>query len=135
MVIAWLAGLLFGAGLMISQMVNPALVLGFLNVTGHWDPTLIFVMIGAILVFGCGYWLLVRRMKRPLLARHFEIPTRRDIDWKLMIGAALFGIGWGLVGICPGPAITSIASGATPVLLFVVAMLGGMYLANQINKR
>lgn len=135
MVIAWLAGLLFGAGLIISQMVNPALVLGFLNVTGDWDPTLIFVMVGALLVFGCGYWLLVRRMKHPVLARHFDIPSRRDIDWRLILGAAVFGIGWGLVGICPGPAITSIASGSTPVLLFVIAMLGGMYLANQMNKR
>ncbi|MFM2484258.1 DUF6691 family protein [Celerinatantimonas yamalensis] len=134
MVIAWLVGLLFGAGLVISQMVDPQRVIGFLHVTHDWDPTLLFVMGGALVVFSTGYWVLVRRMKKPLLALHFELPTRRDFDWQLIVGAALFGVGWGLVGICPGPAITSISSAATPLLLFVIAMLSGMWLANQVRR-
>ncbi|MFM2480045.1 DUF6691 family protein [Celerinatantimonas sp. YJH-8] len=135
MVIAWISGLIFGLGLIIAQMVDPAKVLGFLTINSQWDPTLLFVMIGALLVFSIGYWGWVRRLKQPLLARHFELPTNRQLDGKLILGAALFGIGWGLVGICPGPAITSIASGAWPLLVFVLAMLAGMYIANQIKRR
>lgn len=134
MVIAWVSGILFGLGLLISQMVDPARVLGFLTINSHWDPTLVFVMLGALIVFGLGYWIFIRRMKQPLLAKHFELPTAKSIDLRLLFGAALFGVGWGLVGICPGPAITSIASGAWPLLTFVLAMLAGMYLGNQIRR-
>lgn len=119
-----LCGLIFGAGLAISGMVNPAKVLGFLDVTGQWDPSLLLVMGGGVAVFAAGF-LLVKRSSRPLLAAKFEIPTRRDIDPKLVIGAALFGIGWGLAGFCPGPALTSLAFGLTKVYVFATAMVAG----------
>ncbi len=119
-----LCGLIFGAGLAVSGMVNPAKVLGFLDVTGQWDPSLLLVMGGGVAVFAAGF-LLVKRSSRPLLAAKFEIPTRRDIDPKLVIGAALFGIGWGLAGFCPGPALTSLAFGLTKVYVFATAMVAG----------
>ena len=119
-----LCGLIFGAGLAVSGMVNPAKVLGFLDVTGQWDPSLLLVMAGGVAVFAAGF-LLVKRSSRPLLAAKFEIPTRRDIDPKLVIGAALFGIGWGLAGFCPGPALTSLAFGLTKVYVFAAAMVLG----------
>lgn len=119
-----LCGLIFGAGLAVSGMVNPAKVLGFLDVTGQWDPSLLLVMAGGVGVFALGF-LLVKRSGRPLMAAKFEIPTRRDIDPKLVIGAALFGIGWGLAGFCPGPALTGLAFGLTKVYVFVAAMVAG----------
>ena len=119
-----LCGLIFGAGLAISGMVNPAKVLGFLDITGHWDPSLLLVMGGGLAVFGIGYRL-ARRAGKPAFAEKFEIPTRRDIDPKLVTGAALFGIGWGLAGFCPGPALTSLAFGLPKVYVFVAAMAVG----------
>jgi uncharacterized membrane protein YedE/YeeE len=119
-----LCGLLFGAGLAISGMVNPAKVIGFLDVTGRWDPSLILVMAGGVGVFGAGF-LLVKRLGKPLFAGTFEIPTRRDIDPRLIAGATLFGIGWGLAGLCPGPALTSLAFGLAKVYVFVAAMVAG----------
>lgn len=119
-----LCGLIFGAGLAVSGMVNPAKVLGFLDVTGQWDPSLLLVMGSGVAVFAAGF-LLVKRSARPLLAAKFDIPTRRDIDPKLIIGAVLFGIGWGLAGFCPGPALTSLAFGLTKVYVFVAAMVAG----------
>ena len=99
-------------------MVNPAKVLGFLDVTGQWDPSLILVMGGGVAVFAAGF-LLVKRTARPVFAAKFEIPTRRDIDPRLVAGAVLFGIGWGLAGFCPGPALTSLAFGITKVYVAV----------------
>ena len=119
-----LCGLLFGTGLAISGMVNPAKVLGFLDITGRWDPSLIFVMAGGVAVFAVGFRLATRRAG-PLFAQKFEIPTRRDIDPKLVAGAVLFGIGWGLAGLCPGPALTGLAFGFTKVYAFVAAMVAG----------
>ncbi len=119
-----LCGLIFGAGLAISGMVNPAKVLGFLDVTGQWDPSLILVMGGGVAVFAAGF-LLVKRTARPVFAAKFEIPTRRDIDPRLVAGAVLFGIGWGLAGFCPGPALTSLAFGITKVYVFLAAMVAG----------
>lgn len=119
-----LCGLIFGAGLAISGMVNPAKVLGFLDVTGQWDPSLILVMGGGVAVFAAGF-LLVKRTARPVFAAKFEIPTRRDIDPRLVAGAVLFGIGWGLAGFCPGPALTSLAFGITKVFVFLAAMVAG----------
>ncbi|MGE0668037.1 MAG: DUF6691 family protein [Sphingomonadales bacterium] len=121
---ALLCGLLFGVGLAVSGMVNPAKVLGFLDITGRWDPSLIFVMAGGVVVFAIGFRLATRRAG-PLFAAKFEIPTRRDIDSKLVAGAALFGIGWGLAGFCPGPALTGLAFGMTEVYVFVAAMVAG----------
>jgi len=120
-----LAGVLFGVGLALAGMTQPARVIGFLDVTRHWDPTLMFVMVGGILVHTVGYRLATRRAT-PLLAARFLLPTRRDLDARLLGGAALFGVGWGLGGFCPGPGITSLVTGQLPVIAFVLAMLVGL---------
>ncbi|SFM17018.1 YeeE/YedE family protein [Methylobacterium pseudosasicola] len=121
------AGFTFGLGLALSGMLDPARVRGFLDVAGAWDPSLIFVLGGAVTVSGLGY-LLSRRLAGPVLDARFDLPTRRRIDAPLLLGAALFGIGWGLSGFCPGPAVAALSTGAIPVLVFVVAMLIGMAL-------
>jgi uncharacterized membrane protein YedE/YeeE len=120
-------GLLFGAGLALSGMINPARVLGFLDVAGAWDPTLAIVFAGALLPSTLSY-AIVRRMKRPVMADEFCIPQNRTIERRLLAGAAMFGIGWGLVGLCPGPAIAGMVLGKWEVWLFVVAMIAGMWL-------
>lgn len=122
---AFAAGLLFGLGLIVSQMVNPAKVLGFLDIFGAWDPSLALVMGGAVAVSALGY-VVARRRGVPVLAPRLEIPTRRDLDPRLIGGAALFGIGWGLVGLCPGPALIGLTFGPWPVFVFVAAMIVGM---------
>lgn len=131
MIIAFLCGLLFGIGLVVSQMVDPTRVIGFLNITGDWDPTLAFVMAGALLVFGSGYWLIIRKREKPVMARKFEISANRKLDARLMVGAALFGIGWGLAGICPGPAMVNLTTGVLSMALFVIAMLVGLNVARH----
>ncbi len=118
-------GLLFGWGLMIAGMTDPAKVLGFLDLAGAWDPSLAFVMGGAIAV-GVFAFAAARKRTTSLLGGALHLPTSRDIDWRLVIGALLFGAGWGLAGFCPGPAIVSMAAGQPKALLFVVAMLAGM---------
>jgi uncharacterized membrane protein YedE/YeeE len=120
-----LAGLLFGAGLAVSDMINPARVLAFLDVAGAWDPSLAFVMAGALLPSGLAY-LVVRRMERPLMAAEFRIPQNRIVDRRLLGGAALFGIGWGMVGLCPGPAVAALGLGLWQPWLFGAAMAAGM---------
>ena len=120
-----LAGLLFGAGLAISQMINPAKVLAFLDLAGAWDPSLAFVMLGAVVVTALGYRFVLRQPK-PLLDDKFSMPTRTDVDGRLVIGAAIFGVGWGLGGYCPGPAIASIGFGAMETVVFVIFMAIGM---------
>lgn len=120
------AGLLFGAGLLISGMAQPAKVVGFLDVLGGWDPSLAFVMMGAIAVHFLAYRL-VPRLPKPVWGARWGIPSRRDIDTRLVAGAALFGAGWGLAGYCPGPALTTLATGASTTLLFTGAMLLGMW--------
>ncbi len=122
---AFVSGLLFGLGLIVSQMVNPAKVLGFLDIFGAWDPSLALVMGGAVAVSALGT-LLAKRRGVPVLAPRLEIPTRRDLDPRLIRGAALFGIGWGLVGLCPGPALTALPFGPWQVFAFVAAMIAGM---------
>ena len=122
-----LAGLIFGAGLALSDMVNPARVQSFLDVAGDWDPALAFVMGAALVPSGIGY-LARRRMDRPLLQARFYLPESRIVDRPLLLGAALFGIGWGLVGFCPGPALAGLVLGAWQPSLFVLAMLAGMAL-------
>jgi uncharacterized membrane protein YedE/YeeE len=122
-----IAGVVFGAGLALSDMVNPARVQAFLDVAGAWDPTLIFVM-GAALVPSAIAYLIRRRMTRPLLGERFSIPENRTLDRPLLAGAAMFGIGWGLVGFCPGPAVAGLVLGAWQPWLFVGAMLAGMAL-------
>ena len=122
---ALLSGLVFGFGLVISGMTQPAKILGFLDIFGVWDPTLAFVMGAALAVSLPGFYF-ARRRERPLLTARFRWPTRSEIDAPLIGGAALFGIGWGLVGLCPGPAIVNLATFLPQILVFVVAMGAGM---------
>lgn len=121
------AGILFGAGLALSGMVNPARVLGFLDLAGAWDATLAFVMGSAVVASALGY-MLARRRRAPLFGTSFLIPENRRLDSQLIGGAALFGIGWGLAGFCPGPAIAGLVYGLWQSWLFVAAMLAGMWL-------
>ena len=128
--LALATGVVFGAGLLLSGMTQPAKVVNFLDVMGAWDPSLAFVMGGAIAVHFLAYRL-VPHLPKPVWAPVWAIPARRDIDVRLLLGAALFGAGWGLGGYCPGPALTSVVAGASSTLLFTGAMLGGMW-ANRI---
>ena len=127
LLVSFASGIVFAFGLGISGMTRPIKVIGFLDFAGKWDASLAFVMIGAIAVYFIAYRL-VRRRTAPLLAGKFSVPERKDIDLNLIVGAAIFGAGWGLGGFCPGPAITSLASGAAPVAVFVLAMAAGIYL-------
>ncbi len=124
---SFVSGLIFALGLGISGMTQPAKVTAFLDLFGNWDPSLACVMIGAITVHAVLYHL-IRRRSSPLFAVTFSVPTPTAIDPRLIGGAALFGIGWGLGGFCPGPAVTSLASGHESVVIFVAAMVTGMYL-------
>lgn len=134
-VIAALAsGILFGLGLGVSRMIDPSKVLGFLDIAGSWDATLLVVMVSALAVYAIGYRLVMRRPK-PILGDVFHVPTRRDVDARLVLGAGLFGVGWGLAGFCPGPALTALVLGRTEVLLFVVAMLVGAALHDVLMER
>jgi uncharacterized membrane protein YedE/YeeE len=128
------AGLLFGAGLVIGGMTSPDKVRRFLDVTGAWDPTLVFILGSAVLVHAAAYWL-VKGRRSPLLADAFQIPTRKDVDAKLVLGAAIFGLGWGLGGYCPGPAITSLPVGGASVAAFVVAMLASSWAVGRLEAR
>jgi len=125
-----IAGLLFGAGLSVSGMINPVKVIGFLNVAGAWDPSLAFVMLGGLVVTAIGYRTVLRK-KQPVFESSFSLPTRRDIDPPLLLGAGLFGIGWGLAGYCPGPALAGIGFAQVETLAFVAAMVAGMVLARK----
>lgn len=129
--LAGLAGLVFGLGLAVSRMVDPARVLGFLDVAGQWDPTLAFVMAGALAVTLPAFRYLPRR-GQPWLGGAFQLPTRQDIDVRLAAGAVLFGIGWGLAGLCPGPALAAIASGIPEIMGFVIAMIAGSHVAGRL---
>lgn len=131
--IVFISGVLFGAGVTISGMVNPMKVLNFLDISGAWDATLIFVMGAALLVTLIGYQVIFSR-KVPMFAPSFQLPTSEDIDAKLLGGAALFGVGWGLSGFCPGPAIASVVFGRMESVTFVIAMAAGMILAKQLQK-
>ncbi|MDW7746237.1 DUF6691 family protein [Halomonas sp.] len=133
-IMGYVAGLIFGLGLAISGMTDPARVLGFLDVAGAWDPTLMFVLGGAVITNFIGYRLVLRR-PNPVFGEHFQLPTRQDIDGRLIGGAALFGIGWGLSGYCPGPAFASIAGLSGPLLAMLVAMVAGWFLARAIPAR
>ena len=126
---ALFAGLLFGLGLALSGMTLPAKVVGFLDVTGEWDPSLAFVMGGALLVFAPTYFFLKRRLDKPVLAAKFDLPTKTQITPRLAIGAAIFGAGWGLAGFCPGTAITSLPSGSVSVLTLVAGVFVGILIA------
>jgi uncharacterized membrane protein YedE/YeeE len=133
-VTALLLGGLFGVGLTVSQMVNPAKVIGFLDVTGNWDPSLAFVMGGALLITVPAFALLGRR-SAPVLAPRFVMPTKSDLDMRLIGGATLFGVGWGMTGFCPGPALASLGLGEVATYPFVVAMLAGTLAARWFDSR
>jgi uncharacterized membrane protein YedE/YeeE len=129
--IGFAAGLLFGAGLAIARMTDPGVVLAFLDVAGAWNPSLLVVMAGAASTFGALYWFTIRR-QTPLAAAALRVPEERPLDRRLFVGTTLFGIGWGLVGLCPGPAVTSLLGGSTSGRIFVGAMLAGIALASMI---
>lgn len=131
--IVLISGILFGAGVTISGMVNPMKVLNFLDISGTWDPTLILVMGAGLFVTLLGYQIVFKR-NAPLYAPSFRLPTSQGIDAKLLGGAALFGVGWGLGGFCPGPAVASLVFGRLESITFVIAMAAGMILAKQIQK-
>lgn len=126
-IVSLISGSLFGAGLAISGMMDPARVRGFLDITGKWDPTLAFVMGGAVMVMAVA-WVIQRRLSSPLLAQSFNLPATSQIDHKLIGGAALFGIGWGLAGLCPGPAIGALIVQPVAAGTFVLSMAAGMAL-------
>src|SRR5215208_8166339 len=132
MMINLFAGTLFGLGVSISGMVNPAKVIGFLDFAGDWDPTLALVFGGALLVAIPTFRLTFRR-QHPVLEEDFELPSKDSVDARLLAGSAIFGVGWGLAGFCPGPSVTALASGLLPVFAFVAAMVAGMALYKRVS--
>ena len=130
--VALFCGTIFGIGLVISQMVNPAKVLGFLNVFGEWDPSLAFVMIGALII-SSPLFHLFKNKEKPIFYTSFSISENKEIDKRLIFGSILFGAGWGLTGLCPGPAISSIALLNISSVIFVFSMFIGFYIASKIN--
>jgi len=129
-----LAGLVFGLGLIVSGMANPAKVLGFLNLAGPWDPSLALVMVGAIAV-GLVAFHVARKRTTSLLGAAMELPISRQIDRRLVLGSVLFGVGWGIVGFCPGPAIVALGMGEAKAVVFIVAMLFGMGIFELFERR
>lgn len=130
---ALLAGLLFGVGLMVSGMANPAKVLGFLDLAGTWDPSLAFVMVGAITVGTIAFYVAKRR-NRSFLGLPVQLPASTTVTFRLVLGSAAFGIGWGLAGFCPGPALVALGAGYPKAVAFVAAMVAGM-LAFEVLER
>ena len=132
--VALIAGIIFGLGLALSQMINPNKVLNFLDVTGNWDPSLMFVMIGALLVTMISFHFIFKR-KAPLLVEEFHLPTHKLINKPLLIGAALFGIGWGMSGYCPGPAVASLGLFSTEGLIMVLSIYAGFFSHHWVIKK
>jgi uncharacterized protein len=132
--IALFAGLIFGMGLIVSGMANPAKVLGFLDLAGKWDPSLVFVMAGAIAIATLGF-ALARRLEHSFSGAPIRLPTATRIDRRLLAGSAVFGAGWGLAGFCPGPALVSAGAGEAKAMLFVAAMLAGMAIFSALERR
>ena len=128
------AGLIFGLGLIVSGMANPAKVLGFLDLAGNWDPSLALVMAGAISVGAIGFSL-ARQRPVSWLGAQMKLPTATKIDRRLLLGGALFGIGWGLAGFCPGPALTALGMGEMKAVVFVASMLTGMGIHEYLEHR
>ena len=132
-IVSLFCGTIFGIGLVISEMINPAKVLGFLNIFDEWDPSLAFVMIGALIV-STPLFHLFKNNDKPLFSSNFLISNATEIDKKLIIGSILFGAGWGLIGLCPGPAISSLALLNISSIAFVFWMSMGFYVASKFNK-
>ncbi len=133
LITAYFIGLVFGSGIALSGMINPAKVLNFFDVAGTWDPSLIFVMGGALLVTVIGYRLMLVR-EEPVLATRFQLPTSRAIDARLVVGSALFGLGWGIAGFCPGGALPALGTGRSDVFLFVAALIAGILVTRLSMK-
>lgn len=131
---SWLAGLIFGIGLMIAGMTNPAKVIGFLDVAGLWDPSLAFVMVGGILIVSMGFWVAQKRTQS-FLGLQLRFPTGKKIDRPLIAGGVIFGIGWGIAGICPGPALVLVGGGVLKGVVFVIAMVLGMAFFEIFNRQ
>lgn len=129
-IIAFIAGLLMSIGIAVSKMIDPAKVLAFLDITGHWDPSLALVMAAALAVYSIGFWL-IRHKPAPVLAEKFQLPNKTTLDKPLLIGAAIFGLGWGLVGYCPGPALSALTAGSIGTLGFVISMIAGWFFARK----
>lgn len=131
---ALIAGLLFSLGLILSGMTNPENIINFLDITGNWNPALMFVLMSAVVVTGIGYRLVWKR-SAPLYEVSFSVPTSRILDKRLIIGSAIFGVGWGLAGLCPGPALASVFSGnGFKILVFIAAMVGGILLQRNVSS-
>lgn len=133
--IAFLSGVIFAVGLAVGGMTQPEKVVDFLDFFGgaNWDPSLAFVMGGAVLVYSIAYRLIIKR-RRPLLEQKFHVPTRSDLDWRLIVGGGLFGVGWGIGGYCPGPGLTALVSLESPAFIFVASMAVGMVLFSLFNR-
>jgi len=133
LIYSYLSGLIFGIGISISGMANPTKVLNFFDVAGTWDPSLAFVMGGALVVTFIGYRFVLKR-PAPLMSASFQLPTRRDLDLSLIGGSALFGIGWGIAGFCPGGALPALGTGQADVYIFVAALILGIFAANFLRS-
>lgn len=133
LIASYIIGLIFGVGISISGMANPAKVLNFFDVAGTWDPSLIFVMGGAVVVTFIGYRFVLKR-PAPIMESKFQLPTRRDLDLPLIAGSAVFGIGWGIAGFCPGGALPALGTGKSEVFIFVAALLAGIFAVNILNR-
>ena len=133
LIASYIIGLIFGIGISISGMANPAKVLNFFDIAGTWDPSLIFVMGGAVVVTFIGYRVVLKR-PAPMLEQKFQLPTRRDLDLPLIGGAAVFGIGWGIAGFCPGGALPALGTGRSEVFVFVAALLAGIFAVNLFRR-
>ena len=128
----FLGGVLLAVGLGVSGMTQPQKIIGFLNFLGDWDPTLLFVMCGAVITYALSFRL-IRKRSSPFFTEKFYLPTRKDIDLKLIIGSMIFGVGWGLAGYCPGPGLTALASGTSEAIFFSLSMFAGMALFQFVN--
>lgn len=135
LIVALLSGLIFGAGLTVAQMVDPNKVLNFLDLSGYWDPSLIFVMAAAFSVFSLAYWILIKNRAVSLTGGPINIGSITIVNKPLIIGSAIFGLGWGLTGICPGPAVANISGGEPKMLAFVVVMIVGMKASEYIKSK
>ncbi|MCC2679174.1 MAG: hypothetical protein K0R29_1750 [Pseudobdellovibrio sp.] len=124
---SFISGLLFSVGLAVSGMTNPKNVTGFLDITGDWKPALMFVMVGAILVYATAYRIIMLMFPKPVFEKEYHLPAATSIDKKLIIGSVIFGIGWGIGGYCPGPALTSLGANARDALIFTLFMFAGMW--------
>lgn len=133
LIVIYLIGVIFGTGIVLSGMANPAKVINFFDVAGAWDPSLAFVMGGALIVTFVGYRIVFGR-ERPIFEGRFVLPTARNLDARLIGGSAVFGVGWGIAGFCPGGALPALGTGRIEVILFVIAMLGGIFAAKFLQN-